>query len=92
VNEEGFTLESDHKMLFTTFGPGMPTFITFVRIVIVIRCTPQCVPAVCSRRIGTELKCVHIFPAVLRIRPGLGYKLITVCPGNATMCDGAFPV
>jgi len=43
-------------------------------------------------RIGTELECIHIFPAVLRTRPGLGHKLVTVCPGYATVCDGAFPV
>ena len=43
-------------------------------------------------RIGTEFECVHIFPAVLRTRPGLGHKLITVCPDNATVYDGAFPV
>jgi len=43
-------------------------------------------------RIGTEFECVHIFLALLRTRPGLGHKLITVCPGNATVCDGAFPV
>jgi len=43
-------------------------------------------------RIGTEFECVHIFPAVLRTRPGLGHKFITVCPGDATVCDGAFPV
>ena len=29
-------------------------------------------------RIGKEFECVHIFPAVLRTRPGLGQKLITV--------------
>ena len=43
-------------------------------------------------RIATKLECVHIFPAVLRTRPGLGQKLITVCPGYATVCDSAFPV
>ena len=43
-------------------------------------------------RIGTEFECIHKFPAVLRTRPGLGHILITVCPGNATVCDGAFPV
>jgi len=43
-------------------------------------------------RIGKEFECVHIFPAVLRTRPGLRQKIITVCPGNATVCDGAFPV
>ena len=42
-------------------------------------------------RTGTN-RDVHIFPAVLRTRPGLGHKFITVCPGNATVCDGAFPV
>jgi len=36
-------------------------------------------------QIGTEFECVHIFPAVLRTRPGLGQKLIRVCPGNATV-------
>jgi len=45
-----------------------------------------------SGRIGTEFDCVHIFPAELRTRPGLGHKFITVCLGNATVCDGAFPV
>jgi len=43
-------------------------------------------------RIGTEFECIHIFPAVLRTRPGLGQNLITVCPGNATVCNGAIPV
>jgi len=43
-------------------------------------------------QIGTEFKCVQIFPAVLRTRAGLGQNLITVCPGYATVCDGAFPV
>ena len=43
-------------------------------------------------RIGSEFEYVHIFPAVLRTRPGLGQKLITFCPGNATVCDGLFPV
>jgi len=43
-------------------------------------------------RIGTKFECVHIFPAVLRTRPGLGHTLITVCPGNVTICDSAFPV
>ena len=43
-------------------------------------------------RIGNELEYVHIFPAVLRTRPGLGQNLITLCPGNATVCDGSFPV
>jgi len=39
--------------------------------------------------IGTEFECVHIFSAVLRPRPGFGQKLITICLGNATVCDGA---
>jgi len=43
-------------------------------------------------RIGTEFEYVHIFPTVLRTRPGFGHKLITVCSGNATDCDDAFPV
>ena len=43
-------------------------------------------------RFGTEFECVHIFPAVLRTRPGLGHTLITVCPGYAKVCDGQFPV
>jgi len=43
-------------------------------------------------RIGKEFECVHTFPAVLRTRPGFGQKVITVCPGYATVCDGTFPV
>jgi len=38
-------------------------------------------------RIGKEFECVPIDLAVLRTRPGLGQKLITVCPGNATVCE-----
>ena len=53
-------------------------------------------PATNSRgepgRIVKELECVHTFPAVLRARPGFGQKVITVCPGYATVCDGTFPV
>jgi len=43
-------------------------------------------------RIGTEFDFVHIFPAVLRTKESLGQKLITVYPGNATVCNGAFLV
>jgi len=43
-------------------------------------------------RIVKKFKCVHTFPAVLRTRLGSGQKVITVCPGYATVCDGALPV
>ena len=49
-------------------------------------------PGVRPGRTGTEFECVHIFPAVLRTRPGLGQKIDHACPGNATVCDGAFPL
>jgi len=39
-----------------------------------------------------KFECVHTFPAVLRTRTGLGQKVIMVCPGYATVCDGTFPV
>ena len=35
---------------------------------------------------------VHILPAMLRTRPGLGQKVITVCAGYATICDSSLPV
>ena len=49
---------------------------------------------VCSRLTGANREGirVRIFPAVLRTRPGLGQKIITVCPGNATVCDVHFDV
>jgi len=43
-------------------------------------------------RIVKEFECVHIFQAMLRTRPGLGQTVITVCPGDATVCDGTFQV
>ena len=43
-------------------------------------------------RILNEFECVHTFPSVRRARPGLGQKVITLCPGYATACDSAFPV
>ena len=43
-------------------------------------------------RIVEEFECVQTFPAVLRTRPGLGQKIITVCPRYATVCNGTFPV
>ena len=43
-------------------------------------------------RIVQEFECVHILPAMLRTRPGLGQKVITVCAGYATICDGSLPV
>jgi len=52
------------------------------------RCTPRCVPAVCSRwtrEDGTNGEGIHTFQAVLRIRPGLGQNVITICPGYASV-------
>jgi len=40
---------------------------------------------------GMNLETVHIFPVVLRTIPGLGQKLIMVCPGNATMHSRVAP-
>ena len=39
-----------------------------------------------------EFECVHTLSVELRTRPGLGQKLITVCPGYVIIFDGAFPV
>ena len=57
------------------------------------RCTPRCVPAVCSRRdrgepgrIGKEFECVHTFPAVLRLCPGHRRQ----SPGITTASDGSW--
>jgi len=43
-------------------------------------------------RIVKEFECVYIFPAMLRTRPGMGQNVTAVCPGYATVCDGAFQV
>jgi len=43
-------------------------------------------------RFGKKFECILIFAAVLRTRPDLGQKIITVCLGNDTVCDGAFPM
>jgi len=51
------------------------------------RCTPKCVPAVCSWRTGArgqimkKFECVHTCPAVLRTRPSLGQKSSWCVPG-----------
>ena len=43
-------------------------------------------------RIVKKFECVLTFPVVLRTRPGLGQKVITVCTGYATVCGGTIPV
>jgi len=43
-------------------------------------------------QIVKEFECVHIFPAMLRTKPGLGQNMISICPGYSTVCDGTFLV